>query len=98
MRCEYPDLGGHQEMAPVNFALEITDGLSWALKTFPVPDLLTRIQSLVSLLLTPTPPSFLCGSLLQLLLLGGWMLQLVLISANQVGTDACWENELKPGL
>lgn len=63
MRHEYPDLGGHQAMAPVNFALEITDGLSWALKTFPVPDLPTRIQSLVSLLLTPAllsvwvPPS-----------------------------------------
>ena len=44
------------------------------------------------------PPSFLCGPLLRLLPLGVWMLQLVLNSANQVGTDACWKNELKPGL
>ena len=63
VRGEYPDLGGHQAMAPVYFGLEITGELSWALKTFPVPDLLTWIQSLLSLLLTPTllsvwaPPS-----------------------------------------
>ena len=60
-------------MAAGCFVLEITDGPSWALKTFPVPDLPMWIQSLAhsplsALLSVWVPPvcvgpSRLCGSL-----------------------------------
>lgn len=91
-------LWNHHAVGSDSFVLGVTGALM-ALRRFQC--LRFSDSDSVSLPSSSLPASFLRGPLHRQLLLGMWTLQLavpVSLCPDQIGTDACWKNELDPAI